>query len=277
MKLRDKHTPVRHSSTAVLRDKVLFGMLTDYAGVGSARNIAILENGDSFDTEMKKYSSLECILQKSPSKEFFIKPAGGECGVGIMKVTKDPELNINGKRSSFSELKQLIGNTRYIIQANVSQHPDIAALHPQSLNTIRLVTARNPQTEEIDLFSAVLRVGTGSSFVDNWAQGGLAIGIDIETGILKEWGFYKPGFGTKTNCHPDSKITFDGYTIPHFKEACQQAKLLHSFLPDIRTIGWDIAIGEHGPIFIEGNDNWEITLHQCCCGPLKSAFEKYTK
>ena len=31
----------------------------------------------------------------------------------------------------------------------------------------------------------------------------------------------------------------------------------HSMLKDIHSIGWDIAIGENGPIFIEGNDNWE--------------------
>ena len=46
----------------------------------------------------------------------------------------------------------------------------------------------------------------------------------------------------------------------------------HSILKDIHSIGWDIAIGKNGPIFIEGNDNWEINGPQICHGGLKKLY-----
>ena len=30
-------------------------------------------------------------------------------------------------------------------------------------------------------------------------------------------------------------------------------------MPSLHSIGWDIAIGEDDPIFIEGNDNAEVS------------------
>ena len=60
----------------------------------------------------------------------------------------------------------------------------------------------------------------------------------------------------------DSGIVFSEFTIPFLSEACEQAKYFHSMLPGLQSIGWDIAIGNDGPVFIEGNDNWEINGQQ---------------
>ena len=49
----------------------------------------------------------------------------------------------------------------------------------------------------------------------------------------------------------------------------------HEKLGDIHSIGWDIAITKDGPIFIEGNDNWELSLMQACNGGLKGEFEEF--
>ena len=48
--------------------------------------------------------------------------------------------------------------------------------------------------------------------------------------------------------------------------------MLHTMLPDVYSVGWDVAIGKDGPIFIEGNDNWEINGPQICHGGLKNLF-----
>ena len=45
-------------------------------------------------------------------------------------------------------------------------------------------------------------------------------------------------------------------------------------LKDIHSIGWDIAFTENGPIFIEGNDNWEITGIQATNGGMKELFQE---
>lgn len=103
----------------------------------------------------------------------------------------------------------------------------------------------------------------------------MAIGIDVDNGCLMKYGFYKPGFGGKTDCHPITHVKFEGYKIPYLDEAIQQAKFFHSFFKDIHSIGWDIAILENEVCFIEGNDNWEISLHQGCTHGLKKEFDNY--
>ena len=119
--------------------------------------------------------------------------------------------------------------------------------------------------------SAVLRVGANGNTVDNWAAGGLAVGIEMETGRLKEYGFYKHGKGTKTVCHPDTGTEFNGFKIPFYTEAVEKAVSLHTHLVPIVVIGWDIAITPDGPLFIEGNDNMEISINQEVNGGLKKA------
>jgi hypothetical protein len=50
------------------------------------------------------------------------------------------------------------------------------------------------------------------------------------------------------------------------------SKKLHSFFYGIHSIGWDIAITEDGPVFIEGNDNWEIPTFQAYDRSFKKKF-----
>lgn len=142
-----------------------------------------------------------------------------------------------------------------------------------SINTIRLVTIKDPTTKEPKPFAAVLRLGVNGNVVDNWAMGGLIVEINDDA-TLAEHAFYKPGKGTKTTIHPDTKIQFKGFKIPFYKECVDTCLLFHKKL-GIHSIGWDVAITENGPVIIEGNDNWELSLMQVACGPLKSKFNKY--
>ena len=50
---------------------------------------------------------------------------------------------------------------------------------------------------------------------------------------------------------------------------------LHKYLYRCHSVGWDIAITEKGPVFIEGNGWWEISLVQAVHGGLKKQVEKY--
>lgn len=147
-------------------------------------------------------------------------------------------------------------------------------LHSKSINSMRLITVRSLKDKTIHLFPSILRIGTGDSIVDNTSQGGLAVGIDLTTGRLKRYGFYKPQFGLKVDSHPDSHIRFDQFVIPYFEEAIRLAVYFHSMLPELHSVGWDIAIGEKGPVFIEGNDNWEINGPQICNGGLINEFKE---
>lgn len=276
MQKRDSRNIMPHSATAVLRDKVLFGMFTSYFNIASARNIAFSTVEGIYNIDSKKFVSIGEFISTYEGNDLFAKPIDGECGHGILRfnINKGRVL-VNGDEMSHEKLNEIFSSVKYLLQLVVNQHEAMSSLHSQSINTIRLVTMRNPSTGHPEVFPSILRIGTGNSIVDNTSQGGLAVGIDLSTGRLKEYGFYKPAYGTKTSIHPDSKIKFTDFVIPYFEECKKQAIFLHSMLPNIHSIGWDISIGESGPIFIEGNDNWEINGPQICNGGLKELFYRY--
>jgi hypothetical protein len=60
-------------------------------------------------------------------------------------------------------------------------------------------------------------------------------------------------------------------------ESLETVKRFHNYFKDIHSIGWDIAITEDGPVIIEGNDNWEISLVQICSHGLQGEFNSYFK
>lgn len=272
--LRDSlNSSTINSSAYILRDKYFFSIFTQSLKINSGINIAIIDHHTIIDSSSNTYVNADSFW-KEKEGDYFIKLSNGECGNGIFHINvHDGQIIYKDKIYYWEEFKNLLSDERYIVQRTIEQHPIMAALHPQSLNTIRLVTIRDVKSGRIELFPSILRIGVGDSNVDNTSQGGIAVGINLETGELMKYGFYKPKFGGKVEVHPDSHITFSSFRIPHIKEAEQKAILLHSMLPGIHSIGWDIAIGLDGPVFVEGNDNWEITGPQTCNGPLKSRFE----
>lgn len=67
---------------------------------------------------------------------------------------------------------------------------------------------------------------------------------------------------------------FSEFRAPEYKQAVELTCRAHKTLYGIPSIGWDIAISDHGPVFIEGNDNWEISLNQAGDRPLRMEWEK---
>lgn len=262
-----------HSTVGILRNKFLFGLVAESLNVPTPENIGIIENGELFILKSKTYVNFkEWILENNI--DVFVKSISGECGDGVYHLIADKsKTTIDGEDVSLSRVIDVLGTGKYILQRTLVQHPKITALHPKAVNTIRLETVYDKKNNKIEILPPLLRVGVGENNVDNWAAGGLAIGIDTNNNTLKKYGFYKPGFGTKAAVHPSTDIIFEGYEIPYLQEAISCAKRFHSYLSDIHSIGWDIAITEDGPCIIEGNDNWEISLVQISNYGLQKEFD----
>lgn len=171
-----------------------------------------------------------------------------------------------------SIMEEIPDNTEYIIQKRLLQHPDLIRLYPQALNTLRVVSVI--YKDDVVILGSLLRLGANGSVVDNWAHGGVAVGVN-EDGTLRKWGFYKPGYGTKTDRHPNTDVKFEGYQLPYWKDIVTLVKETHTKLAFIPTIGWDIAITEEGPLVIEGNDDYDGALLQACTGGKSKVFLKY--
>lgn len=244
------------SQIVILRNKLLFRI---YVGIKTPEILSVVVNQKLFDLSFNEIS-----INSLDYSDCFIKDIGGQCASYVKKIKNNADLQ--------NKLYNECSDSIYLIQRNVIQHKDLSALYCDAVNTIRIVTLKERIDSEPYVFTALLRVGTHiSQNVDNWAAGGLAVGID-ESGKLKEYGFYKPMYGTKVLRHPDSNIIFKGYQIPYYEEAKKVAIKAHKGLYNIFAIGWDVAITPEGPCIIEGNDNWEISLQQACDRPLKNEW-----
>lgn len=260
--------------TCILRDKILFNVFANGIGIDTPKNVLYVANGKLYDFQNKQEVFAKQLAQYAKNA-LFCKLVDGECGKGVFKLEyKDNKFYIDGNECVVEEVYQRFTSGRYLAQEVIQQHPLMASLHPQSVNSMRIVTVRSVNDGVIRVWPSILRMGTGNSIVDNTSQGGVYAGIDFSTGRMKEWGFYKPKFGLKTDRHPNSDIVFKDFEIPFLKEVQEQAVYFHSMLPGLQSVGWDISIGENGPVFIEGNDNWEINGPQICNGGLRDLYEE---
>lgn len=245
------------AQVVLLRDKLLFFQWMKHYRLPVPEVFAFLRGGKVFDLNFQELPQ-EALAGET---DYFLKAQGGECA-SFVKHVRDYE-QLCGILSGLE-------NGAYILQRKVVQSAEMNKLNPCAINTLRIVTINRDGNCRV--LSSLLRVGTsGSGNVDNWAAGGLAIGIQ-PNGRLKEFGFYKPGFGTKDSVHPDTGVRFSDFMVPCYQEACDLALRAHKVFFNVRAIGWDIAITEDGPVFIEGNDNFEISLQQACDRPLREEW-----
>lgn len=261
----------------LLRDKFVFGQLLKSLGFQTPTNIGLISKNQFTHLESNTLHSLDALLDLEG--DFFVKIINGECGNSVFPITvKSGIILIKNKESRIDDLKSILtDNGLYLLQKSIKQHSVLSNLYPKSINTLRITTILNPKTFFPEFFSGTLRIGANGSFVDNWATGGLIVNVNID-GHLDRWGYFKPGIGTRTSTHPDTDVVFDGYVIPNYSNLIKTAIQLHSYLYGIHSIGWDISIDKNGnPVFIEGNDNWEITLPQVTIGGMKEKFESYLK
>lgn len=172
-------------------------------------------------------------------------------GKDIFKLSKK---DIDKNNSSFSNLFYQIIAGRYIFQNFIEQHESLNRINPNSINTIRIDTFVNVQSE-VKIICTRLRTSSGQSFLDNVSKGGLFIGIDIEKGYLNTEGFtdFDKFSGKTYERHPETGTIFKGFLIPQWNEikllAINSAKLL----PKAKVMAWDIALTPDGPLLIEGN------------------------
>lgn len=259
----------------LLRDKFYFGQILNSLGFNTPNNLFLIYGGSETFFVIRTQESLDLRHIVNYDFDAYCKIAIGECGVDVFHLSvSDGLIRINDKIVSLDEFRSMIGAGVFLVQEVVSQHNALHALYPLSVNTLRIITCKD-QDGRYCLLDACLRIGAHGNRVDNWARGGLIVGID-DDGRLKRQGFYEFEINGKL-CemeHPDTHVVFDGYKIPFYKEAVDSAVRLHQMFYGIGTIGWDVAITADGPCFIEGNDNYEISLNQVANGGLRRKWNE---
>ncbi len=196
------------------------------------------------------------------------KPIEGDGGEGIFlcHFTNDSFYWNQDKISEEKLLEALKTLTHYFISDLVQQHAYSSAIYSKSVNTIRIITMKDPVTGEPFLAVAAHRIGNDISRpVDNCAKGGFTANIDLETGILSK--AVRTYFSGNTpewySNHPDSGQLIEGIQIPHWEQVKSKTLALAKNFSFLEYIGWDIVMLPDGNLTVlEANDGADLKLHQ---------------
>lgn len=258
----------------ILRDKFVFSQYLKSLGIPSPLNIALFRSNEITWLDDRRRTKLEYLIENTDLNiDGFCKELSGILGKGAFPLRiANGKLFVKGEEISLHNLSNRLTG-QYLFQEKIEQHSQMRELHPDSVNTIRVITFFIDG--KVEVFCASLRIGAHGSNVDNWAAGGIVVGIDMETGKLIGDGLFKPGYGGRVKEHPNSGILLDGFQIPFFHECVKVVSELHGYLYGIHSIGWDVAITPNGPIVIEGNDDWEGGIPMSLEPNFRSRFLKY--
>ena len=204
----------------------------------------IFDNKDEFNDHFKKYLKRD-FLKPNFTKEhlgrflenknkIIIKPVSGVGGEGIKIV--DPT-----KENIFKNYRKCI------LEEVIIQHRKLAQLYDKSVNSIRIFTFFDGNKATI--IQTILKIGN-KGIVDNFSFGGMYAFLD-DNGVV-----ITPAIDKDDNVygiHPISKKQILGFKVPMFDEAIKLTLEAAKEIPQIKYIGWDIAITKDGPCIIEGN------------------------
>jgi hypothetical protein len=218
-------------------------------------------------SDLRKNNEKAKDLFKHISGKIVVKDSLGQCGF-------DVEI-INTKDYTLQGLIDYMQSKKFDLAENfIIQHPAINQLSPSGLNTVRMMTMIN-DAGGVDILGARMRI-TVNSHVDNLASGNIACSIDLDTGKINGNGFYSDITKEPVTHHPVTGVELKGFQVPMWQDIMDTTKNIALFRPENRGVGWDVALTENGPDFIEGNHNWCKILWQLPVGEgLKHVLDSY--
>ena len=190
-----------------------------------------------------RYTSEDEFKKFIKGKEnIFAKPPTDFGGHGIKKIAvKD-----------IKEVKKLIKDLRdkglNLIEDEIVQAKELNKLNPYAVNSFRVVTLVDSKGEPHILGNAMrinlddeIAIGCTDAYMRLDEDGHICSRVvDDVANVYTE--------------HPLAKIKFDTVKIPFVKEAFEMALSAAKVVPEVRYVGWDIAITENGPVIMEGNE-----------------------
>ena len=174
-------------------------------------------------------------------KTIFAKPPTDFGGHGIKKIEVKDIKNLEELKS------ELLSKKLYLVEDAIIQHKELDKLNTYAVNSFRVVTLVKDGKSYI--LANALRIN-----VDD----GIAIGCQDAYMRLDESGKVcsrvVDDVANVYEEHPMAKIKFSTVKVPFVKESFEMALKAALVVPEMRYVGWDIAITPNGPVIMEGNE-----------------------
>lgn len=188
-----------------------------------------------------RVASLDEFKEFIKNKEtIFAKPPTDFGGHGIEKIKLENE-KIEDLYNGLKERK------KYLIEEEIVQHDELNKLNPYAVNPFRIVTLVN--NGKAYLLANALRINIDDDIVVGCNDAYMRLNEDgkISSRVIDD-------VANVYTEHPMKKVKFDTVVIPYVKEAFELALKAALEVPEMRYVGWDIAITKDGPVIMEGNE-----------------------
>ena len=241
--------------TAITRDKSMFEAFAEQTLGDSTKFVKSYAffKGYHFqsqegDYETRKQDTFEAFIKRHEGETLIIKKATGcsGCVVYVCKI-KNGKIIRDKEYSPQEYMDSLLSATAtWMLQPFVKQHEFMEKLNADAVNIIRIVTFNTGK--RVFAVPAMLVYARNDTEVCNSDQGSYCDGISMG-GVIEEKALDWFG-GRYVQC------PVGGERIPYYDEVKELVLTLHKALPQLFTIGWDVALTSNGPLVFEGNDGW---------------------
>ena len=138
-----------------------------------------------------------------------------------------------------------------VLEEVLVNHPEVAKIYPHALNTMRIITLIGDDGKPYILFAAQ-KFGDAGRFVDIF---GMHSPIDLDSGEVK-YPFHSGDTTTDVfySEHPYTGMPLTGFKVPLWDETKQMMLAAAMEVPQLRYVGWDVAVTTKGPVIVEGNN-----------------------
>ena len=141
----------------------------------------------------------------------------------------------------------MLGKGQTLLEEYITQHPVLAEICPGTANTTRITTFFDGSTTHI--LSIAQKFGRGAAS-DQQTYGGFYTMLDAD-GHSRGPGYDSHDGNHPT--HPESGVSIIDFQLPLMTELRDFMDAVARVVPDMQYIGWDIVMGESGPVLVEGN------------------------
>ena len=236
----------------IVNDKILFHELMQSYGIPVPKILFSYKNNLFFsEGRIVDDNEIDSILANCLDERIFAKLSCSSKGNGVFLAQRaNGYYYISGSRLDSTYIKHEFFNRSVFFEKQLEQEPVLKSFNPDTVNTVRIVTKN--YKGQVEIVSAAARFGRVGKYVDNMCAGGLGVSINVEKGCLEGYGGIL--FDThKYYNHPDSELPFDGVCIPQWEDIKNLVYKTLSYLPQYRSLGFDIVTTPKGPVILEIN------------------------
>ena len=256
---------------AATEDKFLADTILRAGGVPVPETVAVI------DKSLRCYGDTEKLSDADQLREFltqggtlplFGKVLRGICSFGAIHIVGADKAHIHMKNQDpvayDTFLDQSIGNTPYLLQRVVENHPVIEDVCSGTA-TVRMVSM--VRREDVFFPLAVIKLPGGGNIADAfWRPGNVCCNVNPSNGQILNITTSDGPHLVRNEAHPETGRKLIGEHLPDWDELIEVCTRAARLFAPVRYQSLDVALTDRGPVVIEINTGGGFDLPQNASG-----------